>query len=222
MSLPFAILYESSDVLVVDKPAGLPVHAGPKGGANIEDMVASLYDPRRRRPSLAHRLDRDTSGCLAFGKTKPALRRLHHLFASRQAEKTYWAITQGVPQAEEGLIDAKLIKRVDDPKSWWMAIDAHRGQEAMTAYKVLCRSATHALIECKPLTGRTHQIRVHLAHNGAPLLGDIVYGDKAQNGGFFLHARSLILPFDKDTTIRAEAPLPEGFQQTLERLNLTP
>lgn len=221
MTLPFAILYESPDVLVVNKPSGVPVHAGPKGGPNIEEMAASLYDPRKRAPQLAHRLDRDTSGCLALGKTKPGLRRLNHLFASRQSEKTYWAIVQGVPAEKTGRIEANLAKRTDVKSSWWMEIN-ESGVEAVTDYAVLKSANGRALVECRPLTGRTHQIRVHLAHIGAPLLGDTVYGDKNQERRFFLHARRLVLPYDADNRIDVTAEPPEGFQERLEALNLVP
>lgn len=211
-------LYEDPYMLVVNKPAGIPVHAGPKGGPNVEDLIAARFDPRRRTPSLAHRLDRDTSGCLVLGKTKPALARLHHLFASRQAKKTYWAITDGVPAQREGVIDAKLAKRSHDPRSWWMEV-RDDGQDAVTEYTILTNVDGRALLALHPQTGRTHQIRVHLAHIGCPVLGDPLYGKEGETG-LMLHARSLFLPFDKETQVDVFAPLPPVFADALKRYTL--
>lgn len=212
-------LYEDPHMLVVNKPVGIPVHAGPKGGPNIESLIAARYDPRRRTPSLAHRLDRDTSGCLVLGKTKPALRRLHHLFASRQAKKTYWAIAQGIPVDRTGVIDAPLAKRSDDPRSWWMEVRAD-GLEAVTRYDVLATGDHVALLALYPQTGRTHQIRVHLAHIGCPVLGDTLYGQEGEGQGLMLHARALYLPFDKEVEVDVAAPPPVAFATALKRYNL--
>lgn len=214
------ILHEDQSLLIVNKPAGIPVHAGPKGGPNMEQAVAALYDPRKRAPSLAHRLDRDTSGCLVFGKTVPALRRMQHIFETRQVTKTYWAITQGVPAEDEGQIDAPLAKKANDPRSWWMEVRAD-GQTAQTNYKVLARTPDRALVECQPLTGRTHQIRVHLAHIGCPIVGDPIYGPK---GGVYspllLHARAITLPFEGKTPIHVEAAPPAVFQDAMKAITL--
>ncbi len=219
MHTDIPVLFENAELLVVNKPAGLPVHAGPKGGDTVEGLVQARFDPRRRLPHLAHRLDRDTSGCLVFGKTQPALRRLHHIFASRQVKKTYWAITQGLPQAAKGVIDAPLAKRADNPSSWWMEV-SEKGQEAKTGYRVLSSHEGKALIECEPKTGRTHQIRVHLAHIGCPIIGDPVYGKG--EGPLLLHAASILLPFDGKTPLYIEAPTPPSFQEAMEAFKLTP
>lgn len=218
------ILYQDAHLLIVNKPAGIPVHAGPKGGPNMEQMVASLFDPRKRAPSLAHRLDRDTSGCLVFGKTVPALRRMQHVFETKQVTKTYWAITGKAPEEADGLIDAPLAKRADDPRSWWMEVNPAKGQSAQTRYTMLRISEDgRALIECSPLTGRTHQIRVHLAHIGCPIIGDPVYGVK---GGAYspllLHARSITIPFEGKTSIHVEAAPPAVFQEAAKAITLTP
>ncbi len=214
------ILYQDASLLIVNKPAGIPVHAGPKGGPNMEQMVAGLFDPRKRAPSLAHRLDRDTSGCLVFGKTVPALRRMQHIFETRQVTKTYWAITSGAPDDDDGMIDAKLAKKSTDPRSWWMEV-SDKGQEAQTIYRVLARGQGRALVECQPLTGRTHQIRIHLAHIGCPIVGDPVYGPKsATYSPLLLHARAITLPFEGPNAIHVEAAPPAVFQDAMKAITL--
>jgi 23S rRNA-/tRNA-specific pseudouridylate synthase len=133
------VLYRDALCLVVDKPAGLPVHAGPKGGPNLEDHLDALRFGLPRRPGLAHRLDRDTSGCLVLGRHRQALARLGKLFASGRVEKVYWAVVRGGPRAEEGRIEAPLRKR-DELRGWWM--ETHpKGQPAVTDWRVLGRSA---------------------------------------------------------------------------------
>jgi RluA family pseudouridine synthase len=192
------LLYRDGLMLVVDKPAGIPVHRGPKGGPNLEDLFDALRFGLPKAPALAHRLDRDTSGCLVLGRHAKALRKLGALFASGRVSKTYWAITRGGPPDDHGIIDAPLAKR-SEIRGWWMKVD-EGGQKSVTHYKVLARGNTTTWLELKPETGRTHQIRVHLAHIGCPILGDPIYGvpeDKVDLGGppkLMLHARAVVIP----------------------------
>ena len=211
------LLYRDGLILVVDKPAGLPVHAGPKGGPNLEDYVDALRFGLPNPPHLAHRLDRDTSGCLVLGRHKKALRRLGKLFESGQVEKVYWALVEGRPAEREGRIDQPLRKRSTEARGWWMEpAPAGAGQQAVTDYRVLAEGADCSLVECRPRTGRTHQLRVHLAGLGHPIRGDAVYGRPRPGEALLLHAKSLTLPlYPSRPPLVIEAPLPERFRAAM-------
>jgi tRNA pseudouridine32 synthase/23S rRNA pseudouridine746 synthase len=170
------VLYRDGLMLVIDKPAGWAVHRGPKGGASLEDYFGALRYGLPRAPALAHRLDRDTSGCLVLGRHRKALAELGRLFKSGRVGKTYWAVVEGGPDAEEGRIDLPL-GRLDATRGWWMKADP-KGQPAETTWKVMGRSADGRLtwLALEPLTGRTHQLRVHCAAMGWPIVGDAIYG----------------------------------------------
>ena len=175
------LLYRDGLMLVIDKPAGIAVHRGPKGGANLEDDFDALRFGLPRKPALAHRLDRDTAGCLVLGRHHKALEKLGLLFKQGKIGKTYWAIVVGGPADDEGLID-KPLARLDAARGWWMKVDAS-GQPAKTGWRVCgrgqWRGAPIAWLELTPLTGRTHQLRVHCASEGWPILGDAIYGARA-------------------------------------------
>lgn len=218
------LLYRDGLMLVIDKPAGLPVHAGPAGGDNLENYFEALRFGLPRNPALAHRLDRDTSGCLVLGRHPKALRKLGKLFSEGRVEKTYWAITRGVPDKLSGTIDAPLTKETRG-SGWRVVIspkDSNDGQPAVTTYRTLAQKDGLAFIEAKPKTGRTHQIRVHLESLGAPILGDPQYGELSKEERahpMMLHARRLVVPISKNKApVVAEAPPPEAMQALLERL----
>jgi RluA family pseudouridine synthase len=196
------ILYRSDRFLVIDKPAGLPVHPGRHGGPSVEDFFPA-FSRRRDGPWLAHRLDTDTAGCLVIALRRAALLEAQAEFAAGRAEKTYWAIVQGGPEADHGTIDASLIKQSTQKSGWRMAIDP-AGQRAITDWRVLGRSPARSWLELRPRTGRTHQIRVHCAALGCPLLGDPIYG--AGGGKLQLLARAITLRLTPAVAAVAEPP----------------
>jgi tRNA pseudouridine32 synthase/23S rRNA pseudouridine746 synthase len=173
-----------------------------------------------RRPETAHRLDKDTSGCLVLGRHAKALARLNELFRRGEVDKVYWAVVENGPDADAGTIDFPLAPRSPD-RGWWMKVDPN-GLPSLTRWRVLARStgdagdhgpeAGLALLELRPVTGRTHQLRVHCAAAGWPILGDPVYGTAPRFGGpgLHLHARSVTVPFHpKKPPIAVQAPVPE-------------
>ena len=204
------LLYRDGLMLVIDKPTGFAVHRGPKGGESLEDHFDALRFGLPRAPSLAHRLDRDTSGCLVLGRHRKALALLGRLFKSGAVKKTYWAMVEGAPDADEGTIELPL-GRLDETRGWWMKHDP-KGQPAVTRWKVLGRGESLAWLALEPVTGRTHQLRVHCAATGWPILGDTIYGTSPRVGGpiLHLHAREIVVPLAKNRApIRVSAPAPQ-------------
>ena len=173
------ILFQDQRLVVLNKPAGLPVHPGPRGGPSVEDWFPAL-SRRKDGPWLAHRLDADTAGCLVIALRKAALLAAQAAFAEGRAGKTYWAVVQGGPAEDAGTVDAPLARR-DARIGWRMVVDPG-GQHSVTDWRVLGRSPDTAWLELHPRTGRTHQIRVHCALLGCPILGDPVYGDRDRRG----------------------------------------
>ncbi len=200
MDIP--ILYADAHVVVLNKPAGLAVHPGPGGGASVEDIFASL-SRRADGPWLAHRLDADTAGCLVVALRKTPLLKLQAAFAAGAVRKTYWAVVEGEVAGEAGTISAPIIKR-SHWQGWAMAVDA-KGQESITDWRVLGRTSGQTWLELSPRTGRTHQLRVHCAHGGWPILGDALYGTAGP--GLHLLARRIVLPLDPVIDVTAPPPL---------------
>ena len=197
----FPILFQDSRFVVIDKPAGLPVHAGPRGGASVEDVFPEL-SRRKDGPWLAHRLDADTAGCLVVALRRAALHEAQAAFAAGPVRKIYWAVVRGGPAADSGVVDAPLLKR-SDVAGWRMVMDK-AGKPAVTDWQVRGRAAGISWLELHPRTGRTHQIRVHCALLGCPILGDPVYG--AEKGTLHLLARAITLPLDPPVTATAPPP----------------
>src|SRR5262249_10696417 len=206
------VLYRDGLMLVIDKPAGFAVHRGPKGGESLEDFFPALRYGLPRAPALAHRLDRDTSGCLVLGRHRKALATLGRLFKNGSVGKTYWAVVEGGPPEDEGTIELAL-GRLDASRGWWMKAD-ESGQPAVTTWRVLGRGAApQALtwLALEPLTGRTHQLRVHCSQMGFPILGDAVYGHAPRQGGpgLHLHSREIVVPLYRNRDpVRVVAPVP--------------
>jgi tRNA pseudouridine32 synthase / 23S rRNA pseudouridine746 synthase len=210
------LLFRDGLMLVINKPYGIAVHRGPKGGDCLEDHFSTLRFGLPRNPSLAHRLDRETTGCLVLGRHRQALARLGDLFKKGQIKKTYWAIVDGTPAQKEGLIDLPL-GRLDDRRGWWMRIDQN-GASAQTRWALLGTAAGRSFLALEPLTGRTHQLRVHCAAMGWPIVGDAIYGTAArdQNNPLQLHAREIIVPlYHHKPAIRVEAPVPDPMRKAL-------
>lgn len=212
------LLYRDALMLVVDKPAGIAVHRGPKGGGSLEDGFASLRFGLPRDPALAHRLDRDTAGCLVLGRHRKALEKLGLLFKQGKIAKTYWAVVDGEPEGDDGLIDLPLGRR-DAARGWWMKVDS-AGQPAQTRWRVLARGAGYAALALEPLTGRTHQLRVHCAARGWPILGDPIYG-RAGAVPLQLLARTIDVPLYRNREpVAVEAPVPPHMAGPLEALGM--
>jgi len=210
------LLYRDGLMLVVDKPAGLSVHRGPKGGASLEDYFEPLRFGLPRDPALAHRLDKDTSGCLVLGRHRKALASLGLLFKQRKIGKTYWAVVEGKPATDEGLIDMALGK-LDDTRGWWMKPDPN-GQPAQTTWKAMGHAEGLTWLALEPLTGRTHQLRVHCAEMGWPVVGDPIYGRAPRMGGtpLHLHSREIVVPLYKNKdAVKVTAPVPDHMKERL-------
>lgn len=209
------ILFRDKRFVVVDKPAGLAVHAGPSGGPSVEDWFGGLSS-RKDGPWLAHRLDADTGGCLVIALRRAPLIAAQALFAAGQVRKTYWAIVQGQVTGDHGTVTASL-RRVTTPKGWRMIVDAQTGQPATTGWRVLGRTDAATWLELHPRTGRTHQIRVHCSSLGTPVLGDERYG--ARPGPLHLLARAIHLPLDPP--VDAIAPPPDHMRAALKACGFT-
>ena len=220
------LLYRDGLMLVIDKPAGMAVHRGSpnskdRNRESIEDHFDALRFGLPRPPALAHRLDRDTSGCLVLGRHRKALAELGKLFRNGAIGKTYWAIVEGGPEADQGTIDLPL-GRLDDKIGWWMKHDP-AGQPALTKWKVMGRASGPSAgnltwLELDLLTGRTHQIRVHCAETGWPVVGDAIYGPAPRQGGppLQLHAREIAIPLYRNRDpIRVTAPVPAHMRERL-------
>lgn len=218
------VLFENKDCFVLNKPAELAVQGGSKVKDSLDDKLY-LLSKGSDKPRLVHRLDRDTSGCIVVAKSATAAGALTKAFAGREVEKVYWALIVGVPSPREGLVKLPLAKRLIGGEEK-MVVDEEEGKKSVTEFRVLdSLSNKLSLVELIPVTGRTHQLRVHMAAVGHPILGDGKYGGR---GAFIdgldlprqlhLHARRIAMekPFALDVT----APLPKHMKQSIKSLGL--
>jgi 23S rRNA pseudouridine955/2504/2580 synthase len=218
------VLYEDKRLLVIDKPAGVAVH----GGSGISHGVIELLRAARpdlRDLSLVHRLDRETSGCLVVAKKRSALRSLHEKFREGIVEKNYLALVVGDWQLGERVIDAPLLVTHRQGGERHVIVSPE-GKPAQTRVRLSRTYGKFSLLLCSPLTGRTHQIRVHLLHAGFPIAGDDRYGDADANGRakalglerLFLHAQSISFPDEHGNELHFTAPLPDDLNRFLSKL----
>ena len=212
MNIP--ILFEDGEALVIDKPAGLSIDRPRKGGRALEDHFEDLKLGFQRPPAAVHRLDTDTSGCLLLARNPKAHKRFAKAFEDRLVIKRYLGIIAGVLTEEEGTIDLALAKISSAEKGWRM-IAAKKGKPSVTHWRRVDVQGGNTLVEFRPETGRTHQIRIHAqAGLGHALLGDPVYGDSPQASAVprtMLHAAGLIVPRKGKPAITATAPMPADF-----------
>ena len=213
--IPLDILFEDPAIVILNKPAGLVVHPG-AGNADGTVVNALLHHCGGiavvggvERPGIVHRLDKETSGCLVVAKTDAAHHSLSEQFAARKVEKTYLALVEGCPRMPHGTINAPISRHKVHRQR--MTVD-DRGREAITHYRVLASQEGKALVECRPKTGRTHQIRVHLKHIGHGIVGDPVYGRRGTQTRHFLHAWKLAFEHPLDgRRMEFTAPVPADF-----------
>jgi 23S rRNA pseudouridine955/2504/2580 synthase len=225
------ILHEDKDIFVLNKPSGFAVQGGTKTFQHLDGLLMGLAHELGERPLLIHRLDRDTSGVMVVAKRRAIASSLGTLFASRNVQKTYWAVVKGVPKPQQGKIDVALIK-AKGPEGDRMRA-SREGEEddeqrAITSYSVIDKAGKVASwLSLKPMTGRQHQLRAHTAHIGTPILGDNKYnGDNDLPEGvqnlLHLHARRLVLPHPRGGTVDISAPLSVHMLHTFELLGFDP
>jgi len=208
-SLP--ILYEDGEALVIDKPAGLPLDRPRAGGPSLDDRLDELRLGFHRPPAPVHRLDRDTSGCLLLARNPKALKRFAAAFEAHVVGKRYLGVVAGPVAGEAGTIALSLTK-ISSVADGWRMIVAKKGKPAVTHWRKLAEHDGLTLVEFRPETGRTHQIRVHAAHAfGHALLGDPRYGSKAGVPRTMLHAADLVVSRPDKPPVRAHAPFPADF-----------
>jgi 23S rRNA pseudouridine1911/1915/1917 synthase len=212
------VLYEDDDCIVINKPVGVLTHAlgvhgtEPSVASFLRGKLSRVHPWNGERAGIVHRLDRATSGVIIGAKNQPALSMLQKQFSQRKVKKTYIAVVEGHPEPAEAIIDMPIERNPKAPSTFRVGPN---GKPAQTRYKVLKEGKTRSLVELKPETGRTHQLRVHLAKAGHPIIGDPLYGKGKYGDRLFLHALSLEITLPGGERRTFSAPLPEEFEETV-------
>ncbi len=228
------VLHEDASLFVLNKPSGIASQGGSGISRHIDGMLDELQGSKRQRPRLVHRLDRDTSGVLVIARTLPAAAALSESLRRRDASKIYWALTKGVPKPRSGTIKLALAKQAGfgphgrDERMMPAEEDAE-AKSAVTQYSVIATAADeYAWVALKPITGRTHQLRAHMAHIGTPIVGDFKYGGQAAKGlgeiedRLHLHARSIDIAHPDGGRLKAIAPLPPHMKRAWQLFGFDP
>ena len=215
------VIHEDPSVFVLNKPSGIATQGGSGISRHIDGLLETIQGKKRQKPRLVHRLDRDTSGVLVVARTLPAAAALSESLRRRDARKIYWALTKGVPVPHRGVVKLALAKEAGfgkygrDERMAPAEDDAEDAKSATTHYAVMGTAANqYAWVALRPVTGRTHQLRAHLAHLGTPIVGDFKYGGENAKGlgeledRLHLHARSIDMAHPDGGRLRATAPLP--------------
>ena len=219
------ILFEDDQIIVLNKWAGLAVQGGSKTKYHVDSIAGAIYP---QKPKLTHRIDKDTTGILVLAKTAKSAAHIARAFSDQEVEKVYWAVVCGSPKTKTGTIDLPMVKKMRKD-SERVEIDHDHGEQAITKYRVIDGfGRDYALLELCPLTGRTHQLRVHCAAIGVPILGDKKYGDRTnvhsklpKSFGLHLHARKISFSHLDGQKLGFTAPVSDQFENTLAMLNLS-
>ena len=219
------VIYKDNWVIAINKPAGLAVQGGSKTTRHIDGMLEALQFEKKEKPVLVHRLDKDTSGVLLLERDKNTAAKLAKSFATRQAHKKYWALVYGVPKEKEGKIDAPLIKKSGASGGEQVYVDKENGQSAKTLYRVVDHLDNKAAwLELSPLTGRTHQLRVHCLSMHTPIIGDSKYHENNHLGflscenKLHLHAREIQMPHPVKGMLAICAKMPHYMKKSFSEL----
>lgn len=220
-----SVIYKDKDILVLNKPSGMATQGGNKVKVSVDSLARHIQFEADQPPKLVHRLDKDTSGILLMARKTSIAAKLGEAFRNRDVEKVYWAVVVGVPELKKGKVDLPLAKGGGEGKEK-MCVDEKEGKKALTYFRILDRAGDKlSLVELTPVTGRMHQLRVHMAAIGTPILGDGKYGGRdafmpGMSKTLHLHARSVIIPDFKGKGHQFIAELPEHIVQTCKEFGL--
>ena len=210
------VLYQDKDMIALNKPAGLAVQGGSKTTRHIDGMLAA-FETNKERPRLVHRLDKETAGVLIIARTVKSAAYLTKTFADKQTHKIYWALVHNCPEKMQGIIEKPLLKKANPNANEQVVVDEQNGQYAKTVYEVVDTTGNFSWIRLMPLTGRTHQLRVHLASIGCPIIGDEKYKGNYVDGlekKMYLLAKAIRIPLPNGKFLKIDAPTPDYMKKS--------